>query len=291
MTTTVIETRNQTLDIAKGIGILLVFLGHSVWAGGLAFGTIFSFHMPLFFFISGMLFKPDQYVHICDILKKVFMALIVPYAFFNAIGLLTWWLSPRFPHDLNGVLSSLYSVFISCHPRTNGPTWFLIALAEVQFSAWMILRFSKGRLLPLLTVAVLVYVCGAYAWGRWLPRLSPELAPFRFLSVMLALLYFASGYVIAKCNWTKILNRIHVIPALCIAFAALSLCALATFRLGRNAINYSWHPYLFIVTSALGIFAILSISGKITDMKIRMGGGLAYIGRCSLSRLSLLSAS
>lgn len=52
-------SRNVTLDIARGILIILVVLGHSIHLN-YGFGTyadklIYSFHMPAFFVISGYL--------------------------------------------------------------------------------------------------------------------------------------------------------------------------------------------------------------------------------------------
>jgi fucose 4-O-acetylase-like acetyltransferase len=49
-------TRHAHIDIAKGLGIIMVVTAHA----GLPFlGQLFyCFHMPLFFVISGMLFKP-----------------------------------------------------------------------------------------------------------------------------------------------------------------------------------------------------------------------------------------
>ncbi len=46
--------RLMWLDAARGIGILLVLLGHT----SPSFGKfIYGFHMPLFFIISGFLYK------------------------------------------------------------------------------------------------------------------------------------------------------------------------------------------------------------------------------------------
>lgn len=63
-------SRNQLIDVAKGIAILLVLLGHSIqYASGASyyssgafysnwfFKFIYSFHMPLFMVISGYLFS------------------------------------------------------------------------------------------------------------------------------------------------------------------------------------------------------------------------------------------
>ena len=53
--------RVQYIDIAKGIGIVLVVMGHNDFAliSPFAHKLIYSFHMPMFFFMSGMFFKPD----------------------------------------------------------------------------------------------------------------------------------------------------------------------------------------------------------------------------------------
>ena len=50
--------RLDNLDVAKGIGILLVIFGHCQlgWIGSVH-SLIYSFHMPLFFFISGVCFS------------------------------------------------------------------------------------------------------------------------------------------------------------------------------------------------------------------------------------------
>lgn len=57
------KKRYDELDLMKGIGIILVYLGHSFNLKGLEnnfifsylYNTISSFHMPLFFLISGFI--------------------------------------------------------------------------------------------------------------------------------------------------------------------------------------------------------------------------------------------
>ena len=53
--------RLDYLDLAKGIGILIVMLGHFPFYGEphisiQLYDFIFSFHMPLFFIITGIIF-------------------------------------------------------------------------------------------------------------------------------------------------------------------------------------------------------------------------------------------
>ena len=56
--------RLDWIDIAKGIGIILVVLGHTLVPqvretgfAGFLWIFIYNFHMPLFFFLSGYLFE------------------------------------------------------------------------------------------------------------------------------------------------------------------------------------------------------------------------------------------
>lgn len=61
--------RYEYIDIAKGIGILLVVWAHILLVG-VSHRVIYAFHMPLFFMISGMLFRREKYNNFCDFLKQ-----------------------------------------------------------------------------------------------------------------------------------------------------------------------------------------------------------------------------
>jgi fucose 4-O-acetylase-like acetyltransferase len=59
------KQRIEYIDVAKGIGIILVAAGIFIYSanGGIrdfAVSWIYSFHMPLFFFISGFLFTASN---------------------------------------------------------------------------------------------------------------------------------------------------------------------------------------------------------------------------------------
>ena len=67
------QERIAWIDLARGIGILLIILGHLPGLGKLGV-WIFSFHVPLFFFLYGYLFKND--LAFLPFLKKKAKALL-----------------------------------------------------------------------------------------------------------------------------------------------------------------------------------------------------------------------
>ncbi len=73
--------RIEYIDIARGIGILLVVMGHNDFAviSPFAYKVIYSFHMPLFFFLSGYFLNTA--VGFWNFLKKRFNSLLKPYFF------------------------------------------------------------------------------------------------------------------------------------------------------------------------------------------------------------------
>lgn len=73
-----IKTNNfPAIDILKGIGIILVVIGHN--SSGVLRNFIYTFHMPLFFIISGFLFSKKN---IKDYLMNSFQRLLIPYFLF-----------------------------------------------------------------------------------------------------------------------------------------------------------------------------------------------------------------
>lgn len=98
--------RDATIDIMKGIGILLVVFGHTFHESQ----AIYSFHMPLFFILSGAssAFSKHDFS-----LSRRFRAIMVPYFCFSLLSFLYWVLieSHFRPVDdtslFNGILGTL----------------------------------------------------------------------------------------------------------------------------------------------------------------------------------------
>lgn len=130
--------RIEWIDIAKGIGMLLVIFGHFGMnpAGKEAISFIkSSFHMPLFFVLSGLLFKDGSSAKDCFTWSmKRFIALMIPFYLWTAIY-------------SNGSYKGFAGIIYASNKTlggagTNAAMWFIpcmcIAGILVKFGAQMI---------------------------------------------------------------------------------------------------------------------------------------------------------
>lgn len=144
------QNRILWLDAAKGIGIILAILGHIIPMDRSSCHYIYSFHIPLFFVLSGIIHRikrgkysgtkdssqPAQqsYYRINNsrealaFLKRKCQTLLYPYAVFSFLGLIFI----RFEDSLEEFGDNVPRVLLF---MGIGPLWFLSALfvAEVLF--------------------------------------------------------------------------------------------------------------------------------------------------------------
>ena len=76
------QQRVEWVDTLKFIGILSVILGHINFPLN---GFIYTWHMPLFFMVSGFFIKFET--HFKDFVVKNFKRLMIPYFMFSIVGL------------------------------------------------------------------------------------------------------------------------------------------------------------------------------------------------------------
>lgn len=90
------KIRIKWIDILKGIGIVLVVVGHANFIFANATTAMFiqkyiySFHMPLFFFLSGYLFVKEKYPSFKKLIHAKVKTLLVPYFLFSILSLIVY---------------------------------------------------------------------------------------------------------------------------------------------------------------------------------------------------------
>ena len=79
--------RNSTIDIAKGVAIILMVAGHSCCPEGL-YKYIYSFHMPLFFILSGYFLSEKSLSELRSFVLNKWKKLAMPLLICGIISLL-----------------------------------------------------------------------------------------------------------------------------------------------------------------------------------------------------------
>lgn len=149
--------RIKSIDIAKGLGILIVILGHVLGEEDLFLEMfIFSFHMPLFFILSGLVLKFSDEKTIGEILKCE-NKLIAAYVFYSLLYIVF-----NIPINIIGehenwmeVLSKIYQLLVF---YGRGPLWFLPALAIAHTVCRILKKHIYGKLAFVLSGLILLIV-------------------------------------------------------------------------------------------------------------------------------------
>lgn len=151
-----LKKRIDWIDALKGIGIILVVLSHTTNGGEVLRTLIFSFHMPLFFMISGYLFKPN--LRFVKFSFKIFKSLVIPYICCATFDLIIVACNGSFESICALLLDFL---FVKGNPVINRPTWFLIILFEIELLYYFVYRLTNWKKCMLgILLFMLSFLCG-----------------------------------------------------------------------------------------------------------------------------------
>ena len=114
-------TRDNSIDIAKGIGIILVVWGHQ-FANCPIYTWIHLFHIPLFFFLGGCFIKDEKYL---IFLYKKIRTLFIPFLFFYTSSLFLKIIIYRMRE---GSFNFMQDTYLYSTTSINFPLWFIICL-------------------------------------------------------------------------------------------------------------------------------------------------------------------
>lgn len=249
--------RSLTLDIAKGIGIILVVLGHCIKSYTIPGIFIYAFHMPLFFLISGVCFNGEKYQEFKPFLYKRMRQLIVPAVVFTAVIVLT-------SHFLLNDDGPLYNLLWKGFPN---PIWFLGVLFIVEIAYWLLYRLSKMK------IAICLYIVIGFLIGAWTSS-KGLCSPYSIFSSFIALAFYALGNllrtIVLKLSMQKIRNCYLIVLSILSLLIECILCVKTNHNIGMVSNEFIFSD-LFL--ALLGIFAIFCISKFIETM----GGRSAFV--------------
>lgn len=282
--------RNPSVDIAKGIGIILVVFGHN-WIvnhdSGELYRVIFSFHMPLFFFLSGVFLAPERDLALS--MRQKADSLLKPYVVV-LLALAVYYMLPAqhfSPDYFTGML------FATGQSLLWTPLWFLPNLFLAQLIAMLLLRrlprfqSQAGWLIVLITGMLLLGIQTLHL-GHELRLMTLEILPgetrrtyglpWSLDIVLVNTAFLLAGFLCA--HQVREPGR-RALPMFLLSGAAFALIHLLyddtlnmNSRLYDSALITSLAAFSGICMT-VGLSGLLSRSGKLADL-------LAYLGSASL---------
>lgn len=267
--------REIGIDVLKGLGIIFVLLGHMV---GIGFYEdisvyIYSFHMPLFFFISGYLkYKKSSNLSVFQNIKKAAKHILLPYFILLTISILFTETVMAYiytghifvvPLDWGEVLQAYFlsGGYLEKIPCQNFPLWYLplFFIATIIFD--LLVRNKKVE--KFLPIIVLILIAVTVPFQNLIPG-----RPALHINVLPAgLAFMGLGYLFNK----YIKNE--KVPDL-LAYVCLAIGILIASVNGGNISEIN--NVIYYVGAVCSIYFFYAIT-KDNNNKL-----LAYIGKNSL---------
>ncbi len=277
------ESRNNSISIAKGIGIILMVLGHTHFS---KYGNawVSMVHMPLFFFFSGYCFKEKYLDDFITFLRKRIKGLYWPAIKWGLVFLA---LHNVFFH-LN-LYSENTSFYYSCRDfftracyivvtmthfeELLGGYWFMRSLFWCSIISYFVIKYIPQRYA---SVTLLCLSIGLLVINKNIPYFSIGARE------IIASLFFVCGYSYRKSNLKWELS-------LAIYPFAIILVTVGTFFWSASMGWFSsmtwWKVLPWVVTALVGVIAIYALSIRINNSK-NLSTVFTYIGEHTLEILT-----
>lgn len=248
------QKRLDYIDILKGIAILSVVIGHMGMSA--IDKAIYSFHMPLFFLISGYFLTAEK--NFRDYAKDKIRQLIKPYIFtcialliLSVLSNLVLGKNEKIVGDLlKWIYAALYG---SCNDyqypyyiKGIGIIWFLPALVWGLIIVKWFMNKKYGKICIFL-LACIAYVSSKYIWLPWSIQAGAVAAVYIYIGVLLR-----------KNNFfEKPLNRILLIISVFVWIAEIML------NISMDMAKNHFDGIFSIAGAVIICYSILCIAKKI----------------------------
>ena len=295
-----LNTRIRYIDVAKGIGILLVVLGHLMIPGQWLKDCIYACHMPLFLVLSGYFEKgnTDYMARYAKLFKRLYIPFFcciiieaactfVSYGVIGNEGMklqrVAYWILLLSKVSFKALVGNSYLY--------NLPIWFLFSLFVVKIVYTILAQIRNTDVRYAIIISIMAvafaYMCmfkdlGVY--NRHLPAYA-ILPSFFFYSVG----FFFKKAIKTPDTILKNHDRKHSRQLLCLTIvSALLLPVLVRYNGYTEIYGCQFRrPPLLVFNGLLGAFVIISISAYISRLHALAGLYLffSFWGRNSIKVL------
>ena len=259
-------SRFDYMDIAKGFGIMAVVWAHIMLVGW-THEICYAFHMPLFFLISGMLFRKDKYQSFGAFFKKRVKRLFVPYIIYSVVTWAIWAAFRLYRGDeVESYWMPLLQTFIAqgsgAYIVHNSVLWFIPCLFAVEVMYFFVSKLGDwASLLICFMLAALSFLLGHFQGDGWW-----FLLPWNFDAAMIAMPFYCVGNLLIKHNSHEEIIQTassHQWQTFAAWIASTLLLVYLTLNFGvcsMGSSSYGCSGWMFILRAFVGCGAMLLFS-------------------------------
>lgn len=286
--------RIPMLDVARFLGMILVYYGHIVErvmylenpAATAHYKFIYSFHMPFFFLLAGFTFAPEKaLLPLGKYLKRVAASRLVPYFVFTILlAVLSMLFAGHFVVvDLSGPAGYLKGAVATLlgFPVFNIPLWFMACLVSVELLHYVFGRFLNS------TVEILAGAAAFYAGGYYLTLFYQFIPGPNFWLLHEALVVY--GFYLVGVALRRKHEYLEAQPQMALQVAAAVCLAVLVFTWDLNTGPFRLFDAVVIVLSGHGhvlLFPLTALAGSFLLLLAARGLGrnrfFMFMGRNAL---------
>ena len=264
------------LDSLRGFAMLMVVLGHVSAMSSNAVLWIYAFHMPLFFMISGVVFRYSKYKSLKECVIDKAKKLLLPYVFLFLINFPFWFVNWKILGSSSATPLGMLEGFLTANHAigymTSTVLWFLPCLFLVSILFW---EFAHLEKIKGIKIEALVFICFILAWALSSYFDSP--AVWHWKTVPLATVFYWIGWrfghvwhaFVDKFSCGKFLP-VKNLAYLCLIVLLLVVGTAVAFLNGKISMHAnSYHNFALMLTASLALclgFALLFI--KLPEIKL-----------------------
>lgn len=274
---------SSVFSVGKAIVIILMVVGHSGCPEQLQ-NFIYLFHMPCFFFISGILFKP-QYLHdTWTFVKRKFKGLWYPFVKWSLIFLALHnifydCLFYQDPYSWKEIGNKIFHIFtLTGSEQLLGGYWFLKELLYASLLSLLSMKAAHSifrNRISSKTKEVIIVVC--FVVIAYLLSIATFKIPTISSTTMLATAYYLIGHVITQCAHTTS-NQIVTYRW---RGVLLSITIITSFFFKGSMSTTNWQIFIYFIVSMAGTLAVLNfakmIGGKTKSTLDYIGSKTLYV--------------
>lgn len=266
------QNRIKYIDVAKFIGIFCIYLGHFGDSAGYAYNFVFIFHVPLFFFLSGLSENLTRDIPLHKYVVKNVKNILIPCYLFAIISVV---LQCIFTNTYAEVSNNLIQIFKGCirNHFFAGGVWFLTCLFVIKIVFYILRKLLKYKAL-LLIVSFAFYLVAQLVINP-LPIISPHM-PYNIDSACYYIVFYALGYCCSEIVRSFLMFDNVLKRVIGVVIGVFSLVFSAFLFFGKNFFYYLGNlgtgTTIFIVASFINpiivILLVLIVSRLMENVNV-----------------------